>query len=77
MKFAFYCCTVTLMPGEAGRLFGDNLERFGDLATFLANNEYSRNLKFQDCNINRKLILLECSRSLAKLGTLHAKLDYK
>ena len=68
MKFVFYCYSVSLMPGGAwryfwqqfnkiwrlGDIFGDNLARFCDLATFLAKNECSRNLKSRACNVNNK-----------------------
>ena len=56
------------MLEELGNSFGDNLARFGDLATFLAKNECFRNFRFRACNINRKRDLPECSRSTGKIG---------
>ena len=67
MKFVFNCYTVSLIWEELGDIFGDSLARFGDLATFLAKNEYSRNFKPRACNINRKRDLPECSGTTGEI----------
>ena len=55
------------MPGVAWPHFGDNLMKFGDLASFLAKNEYSRNFKSQICRSNRKRDIGEYLRNFCEI----------
>ena len=67
MKFVFYCYAVSLCLEELSDIFGDNLARFGDLAKFLAKNEFSRNFKSRVCKNNRKRDTAEYSRTFREI----------
>ena len=64
MKFILYVHIVSLMPGGA---WLHNLARFGDIAIFLAKNEYSTDFKSGDCRTNKKRDTAECSGTIGEI----------
>ena len=64
MKFVFYCYAVSLKPGD---IFGDNLARFGDLATFLSKMNVLEILNHEPVTLIGRKIFQNVPEPLAKL----------